>query len=216
MLNPGLVAALLFTAVPASAMNVVGQDSDEDWQPQVNRLIAKNDLAAQKAPNPLRVAMEVCQGTACAEATNVRLSSLEAERIRAVFDPPATSAAEERAQLATAIAFFETFVGARNGTWADLPRNLHPEDAEDEGQMDCVSESTNTRTYLDRLDKAGLIRYHGVGEQVFTYILLLQHIAVEMVDKETGVRWVVDSWEGANGEPPVISTYDDWCSEYHV
>lgn len=212
----GLAAGLgLWTAMAAAADSSLPGEDDDGWTDRLHGLVRLNAEAGRQAASPLLAPMTVCQDTACAKTDRLSLAPEEAERIRAVFTPPAADAAEERAMIGRAIAFYETFVGSRNGSWADLPRNLHPEEG-GEGQMDCVSESANTKTYLDRLAQAGFLTHHRVKGLVYSYVLLLQHVAVEIVEIADGERWVVDSWEGANGEPPAIEPYGDWRMGFHI
>ena len=74
--------------------------------------------------------------------------------------------AEERNRIARAIGLFETLIGPKNGTLGDLAMN--PPDAPQSprgGQLDCISESTNSTTYLKQLEASGLLRWHSVDER---------------------------------------------------
>lgn len=208
-----LALTALLSAASARANDEL-PSTGEDWQPLAERLVADNRARVDAGADPLTAPMTVCSGTACIGPSEVRLDEREAALIRAAFDPGAENAVQERAMVARAIARYETFVGARNGTWRDHARNLHEEG--EEGQMDCISESVNTRTYLDRLDRAGLLPRHRVGGFVMRYLIVLQHVAVEMIEEESGDSWVVDSWASENGEEPVIAPYGSWRMELLV
>jgi hypothetical protein len=210
-LHFAFAAFLTMTCVCARA-----QDVTEAWQRRADRLIAQNQTRGAEGADPLTMPMTVCHDTACAQMSEVRLGEEEAEMIRAGFGGGADSAdspATERAMIAHAVGQFETFVGAQNGTWRDHARNVHVGENE-EGQMDCVSESINTRTYLGRLAQAGLLTRHDVGGFVIRYVVLLQHVAVEMIERDSGDSFVVDSWDGENGDEALIQPYVTWRMEF--
>ncbi|MBC7950777.1 MAG: hypothetical protein H7Z12_03020 [Rhodospirillaceae bacterium] len=189
------------------------QDVTEAWPHRAERLTAHNRVQGAEAADPLTAPMIVCHDTACAQISDVRLGEEEARIIRAGFGGSADSPATERAMIAHAIGQFESFVGAQNGTWRDHARNLH-ESEDEEGQMDCVSESINTRTYLMRLVQAGLLTRHDIGGFAMRYLVLLQHVAVEMIERDSGDSHVVDSWNGENGEDAQIQPYMSWRMEF--
>lgn len=207
-LHSALAAFLAMAPVCAQA-----QDATEAWPQRAERLTTHNQAQGAETGNPLTAPMIVCQDTACARTTEVRLGADEAEMIRAGFGDGADSPDTERAMIAHAIGQFETFVGAQNGTWNDHARNLHAAENEP-GQMDCVSESINTRTYLVRLSQAGLLTRHDIGGFVMRYLVLLQHVAVEMIERDSGDSFVVDSWDGENGDEAVIQPYVSWRMEF--
>jgi len=212
MIRPLLLAAMLAaTAAHASEDELIS--AEEGWRPHVQQVVTDNWVRGGETNDPLTAPMTVCQGTACAQTSEVRLSDAEAEEIRAIFAAGSADAEAERAAIAQAVARFETHVGAKNGTWRDHARNTHESDDED-GQMDCVSEAANTRAYLHRLLQARLLTRHRVGGFVTRYLVLLQHVAVEMTETDSAARWVIDSWDGDNGAPPLIAPYGVWRMEF--
>lgn len=207
-------ALLVVTAVCARAEDS-HQHSAEHWRKRGERMVVENRERAANAADPLTMPMMVCHDTACAQVTEVRLNEDEARMIRAGFGDGTDSPATERAMIAHAIAQFETFVGAQNGTWRDHARNSR--NSEDEGgQMDCVSESINTLTYLGRLSQDGLLTQHDIGGFVMRYVVVLQHVAVEVIEQQSGDSFVIDSWNGDNGEEPLIQPYGSWRWEFLV
>lgn len=196
-------------AAPAQESAALADDPD-DWQHRATAIIAANgDITG----DPLTAPMIVCAGTACSHRSPVTLSDDEAGRLRTLF-MPATDAPVERQSIGQAIAHMETFVGGRNGTWADAPGNRHV-DWDEPDQLDCVSEAVNTRNTLDRLIRAGLLVHHRLGGLVTRYTVLLQHVAVTILDDQD-LEFVVDSWVGANGEPPDILPYGEWRLQWGV
>lgn len=215
-----LSAALLFAtllAVPpvarADDAQLLLPPEREEWLHLADAILAGNDQAARGA-DPLLAPMELCEQRGCTRHAWQALSADEAARVRALFDGE-TDSAGERHRVGQAIALLETFMGTRNGTWRDHAANER--EYEDEpGQMDCIAESINARTYVDRLHRAGLLHHHQPGGFIHRYTVVLQHVAVDMVETATEERFAVDSWVGANGEEPDIIPYGDWRWEWGV
>ena len=115
--------------------------------------------AADPIPTPQHI--PVCSGYGCRIIDSVSLSDVEWRAVRALFDPRAPSAADERQQIARAIALIERFIGPKTDTAHDKGGTF-PGLFED-GQMDCIDESTNTTVYLRLLAANDLLRWHEVG-----------------------------------------------------
>ena len=103
-----------------------------------------------------------CTDYHCDEGETVTLSDDQWQRVVSLF-PATENPAEERRQIRRAIARLETEVGAITGTWRDLAKNVAG--AGLPGQLDCISESKNTTTYLQLLSRHGLLRWHAVEER---------------------------------------------------
>lgn len=213
---PALVVALL-TAPPSLAIagEIVGvlPPPREEWLDLADTILNGNEKAAHGA-DPLLAPMEVCEQRGCTARSRQALSADEALRVRALFAGD-VDAAGERHRLGKAVALLETVMGARNGTWRDHPANER-ENEDEPGQMDCIAESINTRTYVDRLHAAGLLHHHQPGSFIHRYTVVLQHVAVDIVETASEERFAVDSWVGANGEEPDIIPYGDWRWEWGV
>lgn len=186
----------------------------EEWQDVAEAILDVNRMAAIEAADPLQAGMKLCEEPGCTQTGWQTLTAEEGERLRGLFASE-TDAAGERERIGKAIALLETIVGARNGTWRDHPANERQADHET-GQLDCISESVNTQTYLDRLHRAGLLHHHRLGGFIHRYTVVLQHVAVDMVELATEERFAVDSWVGANGDLPEIRPYGDWRWEWGV
>lgn len=212
-----LATALLVLAVilpPVAATAESPTLLREKWLDLADAVQAANDAAMTAAADPLTAPMVVCEQRGCTAAAPQQLSPEEGARLRALFASLA-DAPGERARIGRAIALMEGFMGGRNGTWRDHAANERL--SEDEpGQLDCVAESINTRTYLDRLAGAGLLRHHVRGDFIHRYTVVLQHVAVDIVPDDGEDHFAVDSWVGANGEEPQIIPYDDWRWEWGV
>ncbi|GAB4490252.1 MAG: hypothetical protein OHK006_22850 [Thermodesulfovibrionales bacterium] len=140
----------------------------------------------------------------------IGLSEREWTEIRAIFTPLPTSALQERAAIARAVGQLETMAGAKTGTDKDIGGSSPGMFMQD--QLDCVDEMLNTGAYLTMMKNAGLISFHDLLEpaQRGNFFNGWPHVAVPIVERATGMMYVVDSWYYDNGVPPVIIPYGDW------
>jgi hypothetical protein len=163
-------------------------------------------VMAERAPPPFYS----CTDYHCDEGETVTLSEDQWRQVVSLFTPT-NSPAEEREQIRRAIALLETQVGKTTGTWRDLAKNVAG--AGQPGQLDCISESKNTTTYLQLLSKDGLIRWHEVEDRELRHPWILDvHWSAVIRDRNTGKRYAVDSWFLDNGQPPFIQALDEWLS----
>jgi len=159
---------------------------------------------ATPAPPPF----DSCIDFHCDATRTVRLDAGHWQTVRALFAGE-TSPAGEREQIRQAIALLEREVGVIIGTWSDLARNIRG----DGRQLDCISESKNTTTYLQLLFNDGLLRWHDIDERQVRYPLIFDtHWTAVVLDRNSGQRYAVDSWFLDNGEPPYIQPLEDWLS----
>ena len=173
----------------------------------------KGYLAQYAEAYPSPSDFRVCHGYGCKSATRIALSEAEWRRVRAAFEPLASSASGELGQIAAAIAVLETEVGERTGTSTHQRRELNTGDAT---QLDCIDESVNTWTYLTMLDRDGLIRMHRVGGLVHGGSLMglsMRNTAV-IEKKTTGVAYAVDPWLVDAGQRPPIFPLSIWLASW--
>lgn len=163
-------------------------------------------VIAEHAPPPFFS----CTDYHCDEGETVTLSEDQWRRVVSLF-PPAESPTDERAQIRQAIALLETQVGKTTGTWRDLAKNVAG--AGLPGQLDCISESKNTTTYLQLLSDDGLLQWHEVEDRRLRHPWILDlHWSAVIRDRSTGKRYAVDSWFLDNGQQPFVQPLDDWLS----
>jgi hypothetical protein len=158
-------------------------------------------------------AFSVCHGYGCASLHMIGLNDREAAELRALFEPSAPSAAEERKRVAQAVALLEQAAARRLGTDADLPRT--PYSMGDPAQLDCVDESINTSTFLHLLDSQGWLRWHRVGDPAerFRFMRFGRHYTAVLIETGPGDanrRYAVDSWFHANGVPAEVVALPVW------
>ena len=151
-----------------------------------------------------------CSGHGCEDLQKVGLSVSEWADIRAVFAPAAASPAEERAQIADAVARFERVVGRKTGTAEDLggtwPGFMLS------GQLDCVDETLNTQTLLRLLAAEDLLRWHRITAPAGRGSFLdgLPHRTAVLAEHDSGTEYAVDSWFYDNGREPEIVLLAQW------
>lgn len=165
---------------------------------------------AHRAVTPTPAAFTICHSHGCADFEKVGLSDEEWTSIASEFVPEATPA-EERESIRRAIAKFERLVGAKTRTGQDKGGTFPG--VGDGGQLDCVDEMANTKTYLTLLQSAGLLRQHVPAGRVATGFFegsFWPHTASTIREKDSGARYVVESWLLDNGEPPLIVPVAEW------
>jgi hypothetical protein len=155
------------------------------------------------------VALSVCHNFGCKARTDLVLGAQEWRSVMRLFEPPATSALQERDRLRRAVARLELLVGRYAPTRVD--RGGNPIFVDRKGQMDCIDESTNTTAYLRLLENTGLLRYHRVLQRIYRAPFVFdQHWAAQIEELGTQRRYAVDSWFLDNGEPPYIQAVEAW------
>ena len=156
-----------------------------------------------------------CRSYGCKIIDHVGLTTDEQKQIRALFKHD-KNAEQERKTIAQAIGLTEQFVGAKTGTSADVAGTYvklgHM-------QQDCIDESTNTTTYLILLNEMGLLKFHDVNAltsrpPIFSGRLGPHRTAV-IIDKDTQIKYAVDSWFHDNGKPAEIVELDTWRWGWH-
>lgn len=151
----------------------------------------------------------VCHGFDCFFKTRVDLGAADAERFSAIM-AGASSAEAERAAISSAVGYFEERAGETIGV-RDQPKSNFGKSGQ-KGQMDCIDESTNTRSLLLYLAKSGLLKYHVVEKNVsrgFFFDGRYPH-STAVITEKGGVRWAVDSWYAPMGGAPDIIPLSQW------
>ena len=149
-----------------------------------------------------------CTDYHCDTGKIVTLTASQWQNIRQLFTAN-NSPTKERENIRQAIALLENTVGEITGTWRDLGGNFAG--AGEPGQLDCISESKNTTTYLQLLFDDGLLKWHVIEERQVRHPLIFNtHWTAVILDRSNGERFSVDSWFLDNGHPPAIQPLSDW------
>jgi len=167
-------------------------------------------MASQIAASSPPIRFQVCNDYHCDIRHPATLSASQWRELQQLFsnvqDP-----AQERHRIGSAIGLFEEWVGRQTGSWRDLPRN--DGEGTEVGQLDCISESINTTTYLQLMTRHNLLKWHRADarQRRSTWIFNI-HWTATIRETATGRRFAVDSWFFANGIPPVIMPLEAWTS----
>ncbi|MYJ52245.1 MAG: hypothetical protein F4093_06220 [Gammaproteobacteria bacterium] len=164
-------------------------------------------------PEPSLDAIVVCYDFGCKNRSTVSLPQREWQQAAGWFLPAAKTPAEERYQIKNAVGWMEVLIGRHTPTHKDLAFSLPPIDDYRHlfpGQQDCIDEAINTTTYLRLFEQHGLMRHHEVMDTAYRKAIFDQHWAAQIREKETGIRYVVDSWFQPNGYLPVIQASEKW------
>lgn len=83
-----------------------------------------------------------------------------------------------------------------------------------QGQMDCIDESTNTRTFLIYLERRGLLKHHTVQRNVTRGFLIDRRYphSTAVLQEKSGEKWTVDSWYAPAGGAPDIMKLSRWLT----
>ncbi len=162
-------------------------------------------------PAPDAHTLVLCSTVDCAQTERVTLNQSQLTQLRAIFEPPADNAAEERDRIAAAIGLLERQMAAPLNTANDGPGNTLAVFSGG-NQLDCVAETSNTSVYLLLLQQEGLLTFHVPGGRAHRglFTLHLPHNTATVTAIETRQQYVVDSWYGANGEPAWIIPVETW------
>jgi hypothetical protein len=154
----------------------------------------------------------VCHGYDCTYKTRLDLGASDASRFAAIMASGAASAQSERQAVSNAVQYFEEraahVIGVRDAAKSTLGASR------EKGQMDCIDESTNTRSLMLYLAEHGLLKHHKVEANVSRGFFIdgrYPHSTAVLRDA-AGVKWAVDSWYEPMGGPPDILPLKNWLS----
>jgi hypothetical protein len=153
--------------------------------------------------------LTVCHGFDCRNQTALAFSADEQQRLQALFAEPSNATAEREA-IRKAVQLFESATTARLGV-ADQPKSDLSQTGQ-QGQMDCIDESTNTRTFLRHLESRGLLKHYAVQTNVTRGVIFDGRYfhATAVIRDEGGQRWAVDSWYEPAGGAPDVMRLEEW------
>lgn len=156
--------------------------------------------------------LSVCHGFDCRNRTTLALTSADGKRFASIMAGGKGSATAERQAIGSAVAYFETRAGQAIGV-RDTAKSTIAQSGR-MGQMDCIDESTNTRTLLLYLQGRGLIRHHRVESNVSRGMFVdgrYPH-STAVLTEQGGTKWAVDSWYEPMGGKPDIMPLTQWKS----
>lgn len=161
---------------------------------------------------PTESQMIVCHGYDCRLKTSLAVSTRDSAYFAKVMNDGKDSPNSERAAISKAIQYFEDraadAIGVRDKGKSTLTDSGH------KGQMDCIDESTNSRTLLLYLQGRNLLKYHKVLGNVSRGLMIdgrYPH-STALISDPAGAKWAVDSWYEPMGGAPDILPLGEWQS----
>lgn len=153
----------------------------------------------------------MCHGYNCTSRTYAGFTSKQWESIKRIFRSKSKASGIERQKIAQSIALMEKYTSRRIGTERDQAKA--PIFKESDYELDCIDETVNTSKFLEFLQEAELLKHHKVGRPAYRGIgsnFMYPHNTATIVENDTGVIYVVDSYVYANAVKPDIRLLDDW------
>lgn len=151
-----------------------------------------------------------CHGFNCRMRTRVAFTIADTASLSSIMEKGMASPAAERAAISRAVQYYEEraakAIGVRDEGKSDITESGR------RGQMDCIDESTNTRSLLVYLDSHKLVRHHKVLRNVSRGMLVdgrYPHSTAVLRDP-AGQKWAVDSWYEPTGGAPDIMPLEAW------
>lgn len=152
----------------------------------------------------------VCSGFNCHFKTRLDLGATDARRFAEIMAAGRASPQAERNAISRAVQYYEKRAGAAIGVIDDARSEFGA--SGEMGQMDCIDESTNTRSLLLYLERRGLLRHHAVRSNVSRGFFIdgrYPH-STAVVRESAGRQWAVDSWYSSMGAAPDILPMEQW------
>ena len=173
-----------------------------------------HDMSRIFHSTPTLDAFEICHSGGCAEVSQVALSAEDWQQVSAIFATGAKNAAEERAQIGTAIGVLESLVGEKIGTAGDLAGTFG--NSHYKGQLDCNDEAINSTTYMRLLASNGLMPLHAIEDTRTRNFFFTgwPHSTAVIHEIATGERFAVDSWFYDNGHAATVVPFKVWKANY--
>ncbi len=153
----------------------------------------------------------VCHGFDCSYKTRYNVTPEDWDRFAEIMASGVESAEAERKAIAAANMFYEERAALAIGVRDAAKSNIGQSRAK--GQMDCIDESTNTRSMLLFLAESGWLKHHKVEWNVSRGVFIdgrYPHSTAVIKEHGTGKKWAVDSWYEATGVIPDIVPLSYW------
>jgi hypothetical protein len=195
-----VLVPLSWDAPPAAAM-------------EVSRVITQLYADASAYP-PRSGAMTVCYGFVCRRRMELVFSGADRAAVTAMLAAGKGSAAAERAAVQKAVIWFDRRIGPVIGTDKRIARADFRYGVDNQN-FDCTDTTRNTTGFLLIMQDWGLFKYHSVGDPRYrgnALVLQTPHNTAILIERATGVQWVVDMWTRAYGQAPEVMPVDQWMT----
>jgi hypothetical protein len=164
---------------------------------------------------PSAKSMTVCYGFVCRRREMLDFTPADRSALTQILAAGRASAAAERAAVQKAVIWFDRRMGPVIGTNRRVAKaDFRARD--DQHNYDCWDTTRNTTSLLLVLQQWGLFKYHVVGDPHYrgnALVLQTPHNTAVLVERATGVEWVVDMWPRGYLQPPDVMTVEKWVTE---
>ena len=164
---------------------------------------------------PTAARMTVCYGFACRRRMELTFTAKERATLTAILARGRASPAAERKAIQRAFVWFDRRVGRETGTSRRVA-NADIRAFDDAHNFDCWDTTRNDTGLLLVLQAWGALRHHTVGDPRYRGNILvgqLPHNTAVIVERESGMKWIVDMWTTAYGQPPDVMPLAQWLTE---
>jgi hypothetical protein len=164
---------------------------------------------------PSAKSMTVCYGFVCRRREILDFTPADRGAITQIMAAGRASAAAERAAVQKVVVWFDRRMGPILGT----DKRVAKADFryfDDKHNYDCWDTTRNTTSLLLVLQEWGLLKHHAIGDPKYrgnTLVLQTPHNTAVLVERATGVGWVVDLWPRGYLQPPDVMTVQKWVEE---
>jgi hypothetical protein len=164
---------------------------------------------------PSASSMTVCYGFVCRRRHILDFTPGDRKTLTQILAAGRASAAAERAAVQKAVVWFDHRVGPILGTDKRIAR-ADFRYFDDKHNFDCWDTTRNTTSLLLVLQEWGLLKYHSVGDPHYRgNVLVLQtpHNTAVLLERGSGVEWVVDPWTIGYGQAPEVMPVPQWVKQ---
>jgi hypothetical protein len=164
---------------------------------------------------PSASSMTVCYGFVCRRREILDFTPGDRKALTLILAAGRASAAAERAAVQKAVIWFDRRMGPLIGTNNRVAK-ADFRYFDDKHNYDCWDTTRNTTSLLLVLQQWQLFKYHVVGDPHYrgnALVLQTPHNTAVLVERATGVEWVVDMWPRGYSQPPDVMTVEKWVTE---
>lgn len=164
---------------------------------------------------PSKSEMTVCYGFVCRRRAILAFSDADRRTLTQILSAGKASAAAERVALQRAVVWFDRRVGPMIGTTKRVAK-ADIRAGSDATNFDCFDTTRDTTSLLLVLQEWNLLKFHKVGNPRYRgnpFALQTPHNTAVVVDKASGVEWVVDLWPKNYAEAPDVMPVEQWLKE---
>lgn len=166
-------------------------------------------------PPPTSSRMPVCYGFGCRRRTFLDFTDGDRRALTQIIRAGKASPAAERTAIQKAVIWFDKRMGPVIGTDKRVA-NADTRAGSDATNYDCWDTTRNAASLLLVLQEWNLFKHHTVGNPRYRgnfFVGQLPHNTAVIVDKTSGVEWVVDMWPKGYAQAPDVMPADRWQAE---